>query len=49
VTILKWILDIEGGLLWNGFIWLRIGTSGGLLFTPKVASSIPDEIIGFFS
>jgi hypothetical protein len=21
------------GKLWNGFIWLRIGTSGGLLLT----------------
>jgi hypothetical protein len=26
-TILKWILEIG----WTGSIWLRIGTSGGLL------------------
>jgi hypothetical protein len=29
--ILKWILEKEDGVLWTGFIWLRIGTSGGLL------------------
>jgi hypothetical protein len=27
-TILKWISDRMG---WSGLIWLRIGTSGGLL------------------
>jgi hypothetical protein len=27
-TILKWILDRMG---WTGSIWLRIGTSGGLM------------------
>jgi hypothetical protein len=21
----------QGGKVWNGFVWLRIGTSGGLL------------------
>jgi hypothetical protein len=26
-TILGWILGIEGGKVWTGFIWLRIGTS----------------------
>jgi hypothetical protein len=30
-TILKWILEIEHGVEWIGLIWLRIGTSGGLL------------------
>jgi hypothetical protein len=30
-TILEWILGKEGDKLWTGFIWLRIGTSGGLL------------------
>jgi hypothetical protein len=30
-TILKWILEIEDGLLCTGSIWLRIVTSGGLL------------------
>jgi hypothetical protein len=29
--ILEWILGKEGGKLWTEFIWLRIGTSGGLL------------------
>jgi hypothetical protein len=27
---LEWILGKYGGNLWTGFIWLRIGTSGGL-------------------
>jgi hypothetical protein len=30
-TILKWILEIEDGMGWIGLIWLRIGTSGGIL------------------
>jgi hypothetical protein len=30
-TILKWILEREDGMVWIGSIWLRIGTSGGLL------------------
>jgi hypothetical protein len=29
--ILEWILWKEGGTLWTGFIWLRIGTNGELL------------------
>jgi hypothetical protein len=29
--ILEWILGKEGGKVWAGFIWLRIGTSCGLL------------------
>jgi hypothetical protein len=28
--ILKWMLD-RLGVVWTGLIWLRIGTSGGLL------------------
>jgi hypothetical protein len=28
--ILEWILGKYGGKLCTGFIWLRIGTSGGL-------------------
>jgi hypothetical protein len=28
---LKWILEKSGGRVWSGFIWFRIGTSGGLL------------------
>jgi hypothetical protein len=28
--ILKWITDVR---VWTGFIWLRIGTNGGLLWT----------------
>jgi hypothetical protein len=31
--ILKWILEEQDGVAWTGFIWLRIGTSGGLLRT----------------
>jgi hypothetical protein len=30
-TILKWILEREDEIVWIGLIWLRIGTSGGLL------------------
>jgi hypothetical protein len=28
--MLKRILDKWDGVVWTGFIWLRIGTSGGL-------------------
>jgi hypothetical protein len=31
--ILEWMLGKYGGKVWTGFIWLRIGTSGGLLQT----------------
>jgi hypothetical protein len=31
--ILEWVLGKWGGKLGNGFIWLRKGTSGGLLWT----------------
>jgi hypothetical protein len=27
--ILKWILNKEDVMIWNGFNWFRIGTSGG--------------------
>jgi hypothetical protein len=30
-TILKWILERQDGMVWIGFIWLRIGTNGRLL------------------
>jgi hypothetical protein len=30
-VILKLILKKKGGRMWTGFIWLRIGTGGGLL------------------
>jgi hypothetical protein len=30
-TIIKWILERQDGVVWTGSIWLRIGTSGGLL------------------
>jgi hypothetical protein len=33
VGILKFILDREDGIIKAGLIWLRIGTSGGLLQT----------------
>jgi hypothetical protein len=29
--ILDWVLGKLGGRVWTGFIWLRVGTSGGLL------------------
>jgi hypothetical protein len=29
--ILKWILERYNGVVWTGSMWLRIGTSGGLL------------------
>jgi hypothetical protein len=29
--ILEWILETQGGVVWTGLIWLRIGTSGGPL------------------
>jgi hypothetical protein len=29
--ILKWILERWDEVVWTGVIWLRIGTSGGLL------------------
>jgi hypothetical protein len=31
MMILKWILEKQDGVVWTGFIWHRIGTSGGLL------------------
>jgi hypothetical protein len=31
--ILEWALRKYGGMVWTGFIWLRIGTNGGLLRT----------------
>jgi hypothetical protein len=30
-TVLKWILERYDGMVWIGSIWLRIGTSVGLL------------------
>jgi hypothetical protein len=29
--ILEWILGKQGEKVWTGYIWLRIGTNGGLL------------------
>jgi hypothetical protein len=29
--ILEWILGQKSEKLWSGFIWLRIGTSGGMV------------------
>jgi hypothetical protein len=29
-TILDWILGKEGGKLWTGFVWLRIGADDRL-------------------
>jgi hypothetical protein len=33
--ILELVLKKQGGKLWTGFIWLRIGTSDGLLGSIK--------------
>jgi hypothetical protein len=30
-TILGWILERYDGVVWIGLMWLRIGTSGGLV------------------
>jgi hypothetical protein len=30
-TILKWIIKKQHVKVWNGFTWLKLGTSGGLL------------------
>jgi hypothetical protein len=30
-TVLEWVLHKSGGRAWNGLIWLRMGTGGGLL------------------
>jgi hypothetical protein len=30
-TILGWILVRQDGMVWIGSIWLRVGSSGGLL------------------
>jgi hypothetical protein len=30
-TILEWILGKQGGKVWTGCIWLRIGSGGGFL------------------
>jgi hypothetical protein len=29
--ILRWILEIQDGVVWTGLVWLRIGISGELL------------------
>jgi len=29
--ILEWILEIQGGKVWTGCFWFRIGTIGGLM------------------
>jgi hypothetical protein len=31
MTVLKWILKKDDVRVWTGFIWLRVGTSGGLV------------------
>jgi hypothetical protein len=30
-AVLKWILERSDGMVWIGWIWLRIGTSGWFL------------------
>jgi hypothetical protein len=36
VLILKSVLKIERVIVWIGFIWLKIGSSGGLLYPSTV-------------
>jgi hypothetical protein len=31
--LVEWILNNYGGRVWTGFIWLRLGTSGGVFRT----------------
>jgi len=31
--ILEWILEKQGGKVWAGYIWLRIGASDGIMLT----------------
>jgi hypothetical protein len=31
--ITEWILEEQGGRVWSGCIWLRLGTTGGALST----------------
>jgi hypothetical protein len=31
--VLKWMLMTEGGKVWNGLMWLMIGTRGALVNT----------------
>jgi hypothetical protein len=30
-NVLNWILERQSGMVWTGSIWLRTGTSGGLV------------------
>jgi len=39
--ILEWILLKKGGRVWTEFIWLKIGTSGGLLWTMVTKLQVP--------
>jgi hypothetical protein len=32
MIILRWILDKYDGVVWTGFVWFKIGNSGGLLW-----------------
>jgi hypothetical protein len=38
--LLEWILEKYGEKVWTGFMWLRIGTSGGLLHGNEPSDSI---------
>jgi hypothetical protein len=35
---LEWISDKQSGRMWTGFIWLRIETSGGFLYSQGLCS-----------
>jgi len=31
---MEWLLGKQGGKMWTVFVWIRIGTSGRLLWEP---------------
>jgi hypothetical protein len=39
--ILKWILKIQDGKAWTGFIWLRIGRSRGVVLCAVMNLRVP--------
>jgi len=39
--ILEWILRKRGGDVWTGFMWLKVGTSGGCLMNMIMNRRVP--------
>jgi hypothetical protein len=46
---IKWNLENKDGMVWTGLIWLRIGTSRGLLWTQQWKSGFHINLERFFS